>query len=60
MDAFERSKRALVVAAAAMALGLAFAGSIEATAGGAIVLGGWVLAVASLHRLGRAGSHKHE
>ncbi len=40
----------------AMAGGLAIAGSVERTAGGAIVLGAWVLGIAALHRLGRAGS----
>ena len=53
---FERAKRPMVLAAVAVAVGLAIAGSVERTAGGAIVLGAWVVAIFALHRLGRAGS----
>ena len=55
-DPFERAKLPMVIAAVGIAGGLAIAGSVERTAGGAIVLGAWVLGVAALHRLGRAGS----
>jgi hypothetical protein len=55
-EAFERAKWPMVIAAVGVAGGLAIAGSIERTAGGAIVLGAWVVGVAALHRLGRAGS----
>lgn len=53
---FERAKLPMLIAAVGVALGLAIAGSVERTAGGAIVLGAWVLGIAALHRLGRAGS----
>lgn len=55
-ERFERAKLPLLGAAFGIALGLAVAGSVERTAGGAIVLASWVLGVAALHRLGRAGS----
>jgi hypothetical protein len=55
-EPFERAKVPMVLAAVGIAAGLAIAGSIERTAGGAIVLAAWVLGIASLHRLGRAGS----
>jgi hypothetical protein len=60
VDAFDRARRMLVASAGVMALGLAIAGSIDRTAGGAIVVGAWVLAIASLHRLGRAGSARRD
>lgn len=53
---WERAKRPLVLAAVGIAGGLAIAGSVERTAGGALVLAAWVLGIAALHRLGRAGS----
>ena len=55
---FERAKLPMILAAVGIAGGLAIAGSVERTAGGAIVLGAWVLGIASLHRLGRAGSSR--
>jgi hypothetical protein len=55
-EPFERAKLPMVVAAVGITVGLAIAGSVEKTAGGAIVLGAWVLGLAALHRLGRAGS----
>lgn len=55
-EPFERAKLPMVLAAVGVAGGLAIAGSIERTAGGAIVLAAWVLGIAALHRLGRAGS----
>jgi hypothetical protein len=55
---FEKAKKHLVVACAAIALGLAVAGSLDRTTGGVILLIGWLTAVASLHRLGRAGSER--
>ena len=60
MDAFDRAKRMLLASAGVMIVGLAISGSIDRTAGGAIVVGAWVLAIASLHRLGRAGSVKRD
>jgi hypothetical protein len=53
---FERAKKPLLIAAVGVAGGLAIAGSVERTAGGAIVLGAWVVGIFALHRLGRAGS----
>lgn len=55
-DPFERAKLPLLLSAVGVAGGLAIAGSVERTAGGAIVLAAWVLGIAALHRLGRAGS----
>lgn len=55
-DPFDRAKLPMVLAAIGVAGGLAIAGSVERTAGGAIVLAAWVLGIAALHRLGRAGS----
>jgi hypothetical protein len=57
-EPFERAKVPMILAAVGIAGGLAIAGSVERTAGGAIVLGAWVLGIASLHRLGRAGSSR--
>lgn len=54
--AFERAKLPMILAAVGVAGGLAIAGSVERTAGGAIVLGAWVVGIVALHRLGRAGS----
>ncbi len=53
---FARAKLPMVVAAVGVTGGLAIAGSVERTAGGAIVLGAWVVGIVALHRLGRAGS----
>ena len=55
-EAFDRAKLPMVIAAVGVAGGLAIAGSVERTAGGAIVLGAWVVGIVALHRLGRAGS----
>ena len=54
--AFDRAKRPMVLAAVGVTAGLAVAGSIERTTGGAVVLGAWVIGIVALHRLGRAGS----
>jgi len=54
--AFDRAKRPMILAAFGVAGGLAIAGSVERTAGGAIVLGAWVVGIVAMHRLGRAGS----
>lgn len=53
---FERGKRLLVLAAVGIAGGLAIAGSVQRSAGGALVIAAWGLGVLALHRLGRAGS----
>ncbi|HVJ90744.1 MAG TPA: hypothetical protein VM580_13145 [Labilithrix sp.] len=55
-EAFERGKRHLVVACAAIAGGLAIAGSIDRTSGGLLVLIGWFTGIIALHRIGRSGS----
>jgi hypothetical protein len=57
-DPFERAKRSFVGACALIAGGLAIAGSVERVTGGVILLAGWLLAVSSLHRLGRTGSDR--
>ncbi len=57
-DAFERGKRLLVIACAAIVGGLAVAGSIDRATGGVVLLAGWLSGVAALHRLGRAGSDR--
>jgi hypothetical protein len=58
--AFDRAKLPMVIAAVGVAVGLAIAGSVERTTGGALVLGAWVLGIGALHRLGRAGSVRRE
>jgi hypothetical protein len=57
-DPFERAKRHLLLACAAIAGGLAVAGSLDRTTGGVLVLIGWLAGIASLHRLGRTGSDR--
>jgi hypothetical protein len=57
-SAFERAKRQLILACVTIAGGLAVAGSLDRTTGGVVLLVGWALAIASLHRLGRAGSDR--
>jgi hypothetical protein len=55
-DAFERGKRLLVLACAAIAAGVAIAGTIDRSLGGVALLAGWGMGITALHRLGRAGS----
>ena len=52
---FSRAKKQLVLACTIIAAGLAIAGSLDRTAGGVLVLAGWLGGVASLHKLGRSG-----
>ena len=54
--AFDRAKLPMLLAAVGVVGGLAIAGSVERTAGGAIVLAAWMIGIVALHRLGRAGS----
>lgn len=53
---YEQAKLRFVGACAAIAAGLAIAGTLDRSTGGVIVLLGWIGGVATLHRLGRAGS----
>lgn len=65
---FERAKLPMILAAVGITVGLGIAGSLDRTParagdpvpsvpfGGAVVLAGWVVGIAALHRLGRAGS----
>ena len=53
---FAQGKRLLVGALVTMAVGLAVTGSVGRDAGGVVVVVGWLLALAALHRLGRAGT----
>ena len=55
-DAFERGRRLLVLAGTMIVLGLAVAGSIDRATGGVLLLAGWGLGIAALHRLGRSGA----
>lgn len=50
----------MLAAVVGIAVGLAIAGSVHKVVGGAIVLGAWVIGVAALHRLGRAGSQRRD
>ncbi|MDF2691780.1 MAG: hypothetical protein K0S65_163 [Labilithrix sp.] len=56
--AFDRAKRQLVLACAAIGGGLAVAGSVDRTTGGVLVLVGWLVGLLALHRLGRTGSDR--
>jgi hypothetical protein len=56
--AYAKAKRAFTMAVLTIAAGLAVAGSVDRTAGGVILLAGWIGAIASLHRLGRTGSNR--
>ncbi|MBX3201972.1 MAG: hypothetical protein KF850_05410 [Labilithrix sp.] len=55
---FDRAKRHLVLACAAIAGGLAIAGSVDRSTGGVLVLLGWLGGIVALHRLGRTGSDR--
>jgi hypothetical protein len=52
---FTRSARQLVLGCAVIVVGLATAGSVDQTAGGVILVVGWVVGVHAMHRLGRSG-----
>lgn len=55
---FVKAKKQMVLSCAAIAGGLAIAGSVDRGVGGVVLLAGWLGAVAALHRLGRAGSER--
>jgi hypothetical protein len=57
-ESWRRAKRLFVAAAGAIALGLAVAGSVDQRVGGLLLVVGWLVAIAALHRLGRAGSSR--
>jgi hypothetical protein len=47
--------RAMIVGSAATAVGIVLAASGSATAGGVLVVAGWLVLVGAIHRFGRAG-----
>ena len=47
--------RLVVAAAVTVAIGLSIAGSVSQTAGGVVLVAGWLLFVVALHRYGRVG-----
>jgi hypothetical protein len=51
-----RARSALVVAAVTSVLGIAVAGTVSKTAGGVLLVIGWLAFVYALHSFGRAGS----
>jgi hypothetical protein len=59
-DTFERGKRLLVLACGAIIGGLAVAGSVDRATGGVILLAGWLMGLAALHRVGRSGPDRSE
>lgn len=48
----------VVGASAAVAIGLAVAGTLSPIAGGVLVVAGWLVFVYALHGFGRAGSER--
>jgi hypothetical protein len=48
--------RLVVGAAILVAVGLSLAGSLSQTAGGVVLVAGWLLFIFALHRYGRVGS----
>jgi hypothetical protein len=51
-----RARNALVAAAGTSVLGLAIAGTVSRTAGGVLLVAGWLAFVYALHSFGRSGS----
>lgn len=60
VDEFGRAKRLLTFALGGTAVGLAVAGSADKTVGGVVVVASWLVAIAALHRAGRAGSVRRD
>ena len=54
--AYDRAKLRFVLSCAAIVGGLGIAGTLDRTTGGVLVVIGWIFGVATLHKLGRAGS----
>lgn len=50
------ARRALGGSAALVAVGLVVAGTVSSTAGGVLVVAGWLGLVLGLHRFGRTGT----
>lgn len=59
MEAYGRLKRNLLVACAAIGVGLAVAGTVSQRVGGAILLVSAGAAILAVHRLGRTGPDLH-
>ncbi len=53
---YDQAKLRFVLACAAIAGGLAIAGTLERTTGGVILVICWISSVATLDRLGRSGT----
>lgn len=53
---YDSAKLRFVAACGCIVAGLGVAGSVDRATGGVLVLIGWIAGVATLHRLGRAGS----
>jgi hypothetical protein len=54
-DGVAQARRILAIGAGAVATGLVVAGTVSPTAGGAMVVAGWLALVWGLHRFGRTG-----
>lgn len=54
-EAFRAARTQLILGAGVVAAGLAIAGTVDRGIGGVVLLVGWLLAMAGLHRVGRAG-----
>jgi energy-converting hydrogenase Eha subunit C len=55
-----RARSSIVVAAATSILGVAVAGTVSRTAGGVLLVLGWLAFVYAIHSFGRAGSERDE
>ncbi len=53
-----RARTALLVAGGASVLGIGLAGTLSRTAGGVLLVVGWLAFVYALHAFGRAGSDR--
>ena len=55
-EAEPRARAILAIAIVVTLAGIALAGTVSRTAGGALVVAGWLALVYALHAFGRAGS----